>query len=114
MENGWRVLLARTLDVVQGRRSHGANDLESVTNRRMFERRIPDASKCLISLLANETMKPGAFLHSLVTFTAGDRLVHHAIFDMNVESGRQRPAIHAQPAGPVIDESITMWNDPPR
>ena len=135
VENGWRVLFARTTDLVQrlqvARRELALesaitkldkyhllilDDLAYVTKDQaetsvLFELISARYERRSIMITANQPFGEWhrIFPDQVMTLAAVDRLVHHAtIFEMNVESYRRRSAIERKraPGGPPTRATI--------
>src|SRR6201996_1619004 len=140
VENGWRVLFARTSDLVQklqvARRELG---LESAINRLdrfhllilddlayvskdqaetsvLFELISARYERRSMLITANQPFGEWGkiFPDPAMTLAAVDRLVHHAtIFEMNVDSYRRRAAIERRMQGPGQPPARATINDRP-
>jgi DNA replication protein DnaC len=127
IENGWRVLFARTSDLVQklqvARRELGLeaainrldrfhllilDDLAYVSKNQaetsvLFELISARYERRSVLITANQPFGEWGkiFPDPAMTLAAVDRLVHHAtIIEMNVDSYRQRAALHRKHQGP--------------
>ena len=107
VENGWRVLFARTSDLVQklqvARRELGYVSKDQAETSVLFELISARYERRSTLITANQPFGAWGkvFPDPAMTLAAVDRLVHHAtIFEINVESYRRRAALERKQKSP--------------
>jgi len=104
LEKGWRVLFARTSDLVQRLQDDLAYVIkDQAETSALFELISTRYERRSTIITANQPFGEWGkvFQDPAMTLAAVDRLVHHStIFEMNVESYRRRTAIERKQIGP--------------